>query len=115
MNNIFKGFKKTAKAVLRKDETKSSLLVNKIEWQNYFQDAMVKSEFITFMNNMRAKGPDITGLITCKGGGFKSQLYAIMDAIRRGSGESVRQDCRRRWRNMPGLRGVNKGAVHNKR
>lgn len=115
MNNIFKGFKKTAKAVLRKDETKNSLVVNKMEWQNYFKDSMIQSEFTLFMNGMRAKGADITGFVTCKGGGLKSQLYAIMDAVKRAAGESVRQDCRRRWRNTPGLRGVNKGAVHNKR
>lgn len=111
---IFKGFKKTSKCVLRKNDSKD-LFINNKTYDTYFSDKFSKLEITGFVENLRSKGIVVTGNISCKGGGFASQLHACKDAILRSTGQSVRQDCRQRKRNLPGLRGVNKGAVHNKR
>ncbi len=111
---IFKGFKKTSKCVLRKNDSKDLLINNKM-YSEYFKDEFSTLEITNFVENLRSKGLIVSGNIVCRGGGFSSQLHSCKDAILRSVGESVRQDCRKRRRNLPGLRGVNKGAVHNKR
>lgn len=111
---IKKGFKKTAKAVFFK-KAKCTLSINGKKWNEYFNDKAVTNELSILINKMEEAGHDLSGFIKCYGGGFKAQLKAISDAIMRICGIKPEQDTRQRWRNKPGLRGVNKGAVHNKR